>query len=101
VTGFLFDQRPIPLAKEPRIEPSPAEAARPQFGPDVARVIEHKRGPFRRVLEGSVVDEFRILELRNGAIVEETVAGLRRSSTVTRDLIASSLQGGLWREMPR
>jgi hypothetical protein len=98
LTGLLFD-KPSPSKPQTKVskpEP-PKETPPPQFGPDVVRVIEQKYGTFRRVSREGILDEYRILELRNGALVEETTGGLRRQTSVTRELLQSSLKDGFWR----
>lgn len=69
------------------------------FGPDVLRVIESANGTFTRLRNGGVADEFRLLVMASGAVFEETPAGLRRRSTVTVEMIDSSIAWHGWREV--
>lgn len=97
---------PEPEQRKPSAPAIPAAQAheRPQFGAHVARAITHHRGVFRRVREGHVVDEFYIVEMTNGNIVEQTTKGEVRPADIARggveqarEIIASGLATGLWR----
>jgi hypothetical protein len=102
MTASLFDSRPQPVTQE-----APAVALieqvtppRRDYGANVSRVIEHKNGPFRRVLEGQVVTEYVILEMKNGVYLQETTKGDRYPSPwISRLLVETSLLSGLWREV--
>lgn len=100
MTGNLFDQRPPTPAPERARPIENAKVLRPDRTPDVARVIEHKAGLFRRIESGVVKFEFQIHELRDGRIFNVKTTGERWPAYATRELIDSSIASGLWREVP-
>jgi hypothetical protein len=103
----LFTPDPSPFANSEQAEPCKLKIetshklnieSSTALRPDVLRVIEHAKGPFRRVRECVVVAEYRIVELHDGRFFEETTDGRRSRCDHKREFIEHSIREGFWIE---
>lgn len=100
----LFDTRPVALARE--AEPTAADSIAADSiaatAGDVQRVITHKAGPMREIVEGAATGrEFVILELIDGRFVRQFADGRRERATpaTTRVMIDDAIRAGVFIEV--
>lgn len=97
MTGLpLFDLRPVSLSRTPEHEPFT-----PKVNDDVLRVITHKSGPMREIVDGATTGrEFVLVELVDGRFLRQFKDGHREKATAatTRVMVDDAVRAGLFVE---